>query len=138
GGGRGGGPAAGIKGGGGGGGGCRGEPGFLLETVHPGSARWERVFSLLLAHPRRGATDEKPRHERHRREPSRRRHGVGVVDAGVSAAVRGDGAPTWMWAPVAAPAIAPRNAMNETPALRSNAITAAPSGLSGCTATSRA
>src|SRR5262249_8313153 len=120
--------------------GCRrrGEPDVLLAEIHLRFGFRQPFLSLLLGEAGRGAAREKPRHERERRERSTRSHGLGGADAGVSAAVRGDGAPTWMWAPVAAPANAPRNAMNETPALRRNAISAAPSGLSGCTATSRA
>src|SRR5262249_56387626 len=109
-----------------------------VAEVHLGLGPGQRILRLRLGDARRGGTArEQPRHEGHPSERSARGHGVGA-DAGVSAAVRGEGAPTWIWAPVAAPAMAPRNAMNEIPVLRRNACSAAPSGLSGCTATARA
>src|SRR5712691_5893091 len=114
------------------------EPEALLAEVHLRLGLHQTVFRPPLRHAARRASREPTRQERRYPERSTRRHGIRAVDAGVSAAARGEGAPTWMWAPVAAPVIAPRNAMNETPALRRNARSAAPSGLSGWTATSRA
>src|SRR5205814_2026963 len=64
--------------------------------------------------------------------------GEGGGDAPYGDARRCEGSPTWMWAPVAAPLTAPRNAMNDRPARRSQSITARPSVVSGCTATSTA
>src|SRR5256886_12912861 len=85
-----------------------------------------------LGDVRRGTAREQPGYERRHGERSTRVHGVGLAAGAVSAAVRGDRAPTWMGAPVAAPAIAPRNPMNQKPAPRSNDRHAAPSPLSRC------
>src|ERR1700693_1468277 len=52
--------------------------------------------------------------------------------------IRGDGCPTWMCAPDVEPGTAPQEAMKGMPAARRYSISACPSGLSGCTATSSA
>src|SRR2546430_17722457 len=65
-----------------------------------------------LGDVRRGTAREQPGYERRHGERSTRVHGVGLAAGGVSAAGRGGGAPTWMGAPLAAPAIAPPDAMD--------------------------
>src|SRR5262245_12701073 len=73
----------------------RSEPDVLLAEAHLCLGLRDTGLRRL-SHVRRGTAREQPGYERPHGERSTRVHGAGRAAAGVSAAVRGDGAPTWM------------------------------------------